>query len=749
MESTSKQSETDTLLSERRELAESRLDYILSHTPIIFFSTDKKGILNYASGRFLEKIGLSADSMVGTSFLDYDWNAEFRQSDGTSRFIKPVEALELVLGSDGEVVAETVFASRFFSFRLSPSKDESGRSNGMIGIAIDITDQKLVEREFASRTLDYKTVIGALPVIVFSISREGRILLAEGKGLERLGFQSGETVGQTIYERAEARPEVLEAFHRALAGEESFYQSVQNGRFLETRMYPKIRSGKDTEEVLGITYDISDRLVYESKVRESEENYRNLFQNNPQIMILFDREEFRVVAVNRTAIQIYGYSEEEFVGKPILELRLPEDREEVRDKIRNLEIGPNFFQEVRHIRKDASIMHLDLVTSMMRFGGKDCVLVSGTDVSARVETEKRNRFNLAVLSQVSDAVIALDNRRKIVYYNEPAASLYGIGSENYIGRHYTDLFTPEWFSENDKENAMKDWDLEGTSKMELVHVLPSGRKIAIETNFKKFQSEGDDEPGVIMVNRDITEKIASRNSLQQALKDLEKTNKELEQFAYVASHDLQEPLRTIASYLQLLERKFQEDIKPEMREFIRISVEAAKRQQGLIESLLSYSRVGASSVKKEKISLHSVLEEAVRDLSSVLSDHSVKLEIKGELPEVYADSDQICRLLINLISNGVKFRYPNRDPIVSVTSRKIPGFWEFEVSDNGIGMDAKYFDRIFIIFQKLHVRTQYPGTGIGLSICKKIVENHGGRIWVKSSIGEGSQFFFTLPEVNG
>lgn len=746
MESPISKNKDTVLVDSRTNLAQSRLEYILSHTPIIFFSSDRSGILDYASGRFLEKIGLIAEDMVGTAFTEYDWNAEYLQSDGSIRIIKPAEALQLLFQGEKEVVATTIFAGRHFSFRLSPATDESGAINGMVGIAIDITEQKLVEETFQSRILDYKTVINALPVIVFSVANDGNILLAEGNGLERLGLHPGEGVGETIYERAQSRPEVLEAFAKALKGEETFYQNLREGKFLETRMYPKFKADGSVGEVLGIVYDISDRLAYESKIRESEENYRMLFRKNPQVMILFDRKELKVVAVNEMATYVYGYSQEEFVGLPVLELRPPEERAEVKFLIQSLPDGPNFFSEIRHVKKNGDPLYLDLLSSLMRFEGRDCVLLSGTDVSARVQAEKENRFNLAVLAQVTDAVIALDSERRIVYCNKPAEILYGKENEDFRGRLYTDLFTPEWFSEEDRQKATIDWEEKGASKVELYHVLADGRKIAVETSFKKFQNKESDLPGVIMVNRDISEKFSAREALQQALKTLEKTNKELEQFAYVASHDLQEPLRTIASYLQLLERKFQADIKPEMQEFIRVAVEAAKRQQGLIESLLSYSRIGSASLKKEKTDLSVILEEALRDLSSMLAESSAKVLVDEKLPIVNADSDQMRRLFTNLISNGIKFHLPERPPEIRIGFRKLTGFWEFEFSDNGIGMESKYFDRIFIIFQKLHPRSQYPGTGIGLSLCKKIVDNHGGRIWVKSRTGEGSQFFFTLPE---
>ncbi|TGK02171.1 PAS domain S-box protein [Leptospira selangorensis] len=724
----------------------SLLDYILSNSPIVLFSADETGLMNFASGKALDMLGLDSSAFIGTNFVQHEWNAELREEDGTVRSLEQTDALRLVL-SGKEISAETVFLGRHFAVRISPAIGDDGNIRGLVGVSLDITDRRIAEDILEKRTVDFQTLIGALPVVVFSISPEGRIILADGKGLERLKINPKEVVGKTIFERAGNRPEVMEAFSKSLQGEESIYHTNQNGLLLETRMYPRIGKNGRIQEILGIVYDISDRKEYEDRIRKNEEKYRNLFQNNPQIMFVFERSSLQILAVNQTAIQTYGYSEKEFIGKDVSDLRLPEDRESMREKIKGLKTGLNFFQELKHIRKDGSIIYLDIVSSPIQFQETEAVLASAIDVSERVKMTKENRFNLEVISQINDAIIALDGDMKITYYNSYAAKMYEVEEGECLGKHYTSLFEEDWISEENYKSAMEDWKNLGASKRELIHTLRSGRKITIESNFKKINAEGYLVPGLIMVNRDISEKIESRKSLEEALYGLAKTNKELEQFAYIASHDLQEPLRTIASYLQLLERKFSEEIKPEMREFIHVSVEAAKRQQGLIESLLSYSRVGSDSVKKSKGNTNLILDEIKKDLSSVIQETKANLVLEGPFPEVYADQDQIRRLFSNLISNGIKFRSPTRSPEIRIKVKNVPGANVFSVADNGIGMDSKYFDRIFIIFQKLHTRSEYPGTGIGLSICKKIVENHGGKIWVQSSVGKGSEFFFSLPEV--
>ncbi|TGL58320.1 PAS domain-containing sensor histidine kinase [Leptospira sarikeiensis] len=724
----------------------SLLNYILRSSPIVLFSTDETGRIDFASGKALDMLGLDSSAFVGTNFVEHQWNAEIREEDGTLRKLSQTEALQLALHGR-EISAEIEFLGRHFAVRLSPAMGEDGKIHGTVGISLDITERIIAEEILEKRTIDFQTIIGALPVVIFSISPEGKIILADGKGLERLKINSKEIVGKTIFERAGNRPEVMDAFRAALSGEESIYHSSMNNLLLETRMYPRFNRKREVQEILGIVYDISDRLEYENRLKQSEEKYRGLFQNNPQIMFVFERTSLNILAVNKTAIASYGYTEEEFLKMKISDLRPEEDRPFLFQAIKTLKEGQNSFPEMKHLRKDGTSMYLDIVSSPIRFHDMDSVLVSGMDVTERVKMQRENSFNLEVISQVNDAIISIDGEQNITYYNSYAAKLYEVEEGECLGKHYTSMFSEDWISDQNYKEAMEDWDRDGASKRELIHTLRSGRKISVESNFKKIRAGGYLVPGLIMVNRDISEKVEARTSLEEALVRLAKTNKELEQFAYIASHDLQEPLRTIASYLQLLERKFSEEIKPEMKEFIRVAVEAAKRQQGLIESLLSYSRVGSDSVHRSKVDTNEVLEEVLKDLSSIILESETKLTLSGTFPEINADRDQIRRLFSNLISNGIKFRSPNRKPEIRISVKQDQGNLEFSISDNGIGMDSKYFDRIFIIFQKLHARSEYPGTGIGLSICKKIVENHGGKIWVQSSVGRGSEFSFTLPGV--
>lgn len=250
-------------------------------------------------------------------------------------------------------------------------------------------------------------------------------------------------------------------------------------------------------------------------------------------------------------------------------------------------------------------------------------------------------------------------------------------------------------------------------------------------------------------NRDLAREIDERKQAEDGLKkfaaQLESSNQELEQFAYVASHDLQEPLRVVAGYLQLIERRYKGRLDSDADEFIAFAVDAAKRMQALINDLLAYSRIGRKIRPFEPTDGNDVLKQALFNLSVLLNDEQVTVT-NDPLPTVMADGAQLVSVFQNLISNAVKFK-GDAPPRIHVGAVDCGEEWKLSVSDNGIGIDPQYTERIFLIFQRLHTREEYPGTGIGLAICQKIIDYHGGRIWVEPNDGPGATFYFTLPKL--
>jgi signal transduction histidine kinase len=278
---------------------------------------------------------------------------------------------------------------------------------------------------------------------------------------------------------------------------------------------------------------------------------------------------------------------------------------------------------------------------------------------------------------------------------------------------------------------------------ELTYLRKNGDRFPAVVSVTALRDPKDLIIGYLLIGTDNTERKKAEEKIK-TMNDLARSNAELERFAHVASHDLQEPLRTVTSYLQLLEKHYKDKLDDNALEFIKYAVDGSNRMKTLINDLLAYSRVGTYSKEFALTDCEEVLARVLTSLQVSIEENKVKVT-HDPLPKVMADDAQLESLFQNLIGNAIKFR-GKKSPRIHVGVKKNEKDWIFSISDNGIGIDPQYFERIFIIFQRLHNREEYPGTGIGLAISKRIVERHGGSIWIESQPEKGSTFFFTLPK---
>jgi PAS domain S-box-containing protein len=319
--------------------------------------------------------------------------------------------------------------------------------------------------------------------------------------------------------------------------------------------------------------------------------------------------------------------------------------------------------------------------------------------------------------------------------------------EEFIGKNRWEtepvgLSSEEWAAHRavlDAHQPFQDFEYgrESSANAEVRYISTSGEPI--------FDAAGKFR-GYRGVGRDVTERKRAQSVLRAAYDELARSNAELQQFAYVASHDLQEPLRMIGSYTQLLERRYGDKFDEDAREFMGFIVDGATRMKQLIEDLLAYSRVGTRGKELRPVQAQLVLDKALTNLRGAI-EASGAVVTHDALPKVNVDDTQLVQLLQNLIGNAIKFRNKEETPCIHVSADDAGAEWRFCVADNGIGIEPQYFERIFLVFQRLHTRDEYAGTGIGLAICKKVVDRHGGRIWVESAPGQGSKFYFTLPKI--
>ncbi len=361
--------------------------------------------------------------------------------------------------------------------------------------------------------------------------------------------------------------------------------------------------------------------------------------------------------------------------------------------------------------------------------------------------EGRARFETVLQQMPSGVLLALAPEERIVLENQQAEAI--------LGRSLVGTLLHERYE------ALPLYRLDGTRyqggefplaralkgeivRAEEAYYARSGKsRTTISFSASPIRDRVGKITGAVAVFTDITaQKEAEREMKQRALA-LERSNQELKQFAYVASHDLQEPLRMVASYSQLLARRYHGKLDKDADTFITYAVEGAKRMQELIRSLLYYSRVGRDDIPLEPTDTKEVLHAVISNLSSSIEQNLAQVNY-GEMPVILADKVQLSQVFQNLIANGIKFR-TDQAPVIQVDAQRSSDGWLFSVTDNGIGIEPEYQERIFEIFHRLHGRDKYPGAGIGLAVCKKIVGRHGGKIWVESEPGKGTTFRFNIP----
>ena len=377
-------------------------------------------------------------------------------------------------------------------------------------------------------------------------------------------------------------------------------------------------------------------------------------------------------------------------------------------------------------------------------GAPEGFLEVNRDISARKQAElslrdSELRFR-AVAETAREGIISADESGRICYWNPGAEQLFGRSSEQMLGQSLALALPDSSLSpyQQNRSDASRRTTVESSGKR------ADGSPFPVELSVTGWNSTQGDRFFTCIV-RDITARKQAETALETKAAELARSNHELEQFAYVASHDLQEPLRMVSNYTQLLGRRYRDKLDADANEFIGYAVDGALRMQDLIRDLLEFARVGTRGKEFKRVAGEQLVNGAVANLSNAIEEAKAEVVV-DKLPALMGDATQLTQVFQNLIANALKFQRPGERPRVRVSAKAEAGHWVLSVADNGIGIDPKHFERIFQMFQRLHGRSDYPGTGIGLALCKKIVERHGGRIRVESEPGAGTTFSFTLPD---
>ncbi|MGZ7119731.1 MAG: sensor histidine kinase [Methanobacterium sp.] len=350
-------------------------------------------------------------------------------------------------------------------------------------------------------------------------------------------------------------------------------------------------------------------------------------------------------------------------------------------------------------------------------------------------------YNRSLIETSLDPLVTIGVDGKINDVNTATELVTGYSRADLIGTDFSNYFTDPQKAEFGyqkvfREGEVRDYPLEIRHK--------NGQVTPVLYNVSVYKDESGEVIGVFAAARDITEILKAENQLKETINELEHSNKELESFAYITSHDLQEPLRSMGSYAGLLKMRYKGQLDEDADDFMDFMVAGAIRMKQQIQGLLDYSRVGTQGEEFKEFSSEEALNNAFNNLYSLLEECHADVT-HDKLPIVIADKEQISRVFQNLIGNALKFRREGVQPEIHISARKEENEYVFSVADNGIGIEEEYNDKIFEVFKRLHAIGEYHGAGIGLAVVKRIVERHGGRVWVKSELGKGSTFYFTLP----
>lgn len=511
--------------------------------------------------------------------------------------------------------------------------------------------------------------------------------------------------------------------------------------------------------MIGVNYDITERKQMDLVLRESEARYRLIAQNSSDVIWVMDPLTGKFTYVSPSVEKLRGYTPEEVMAQPASEALTPESFKVVGDLLsQNLPAfiaqgsgTRSFVTEVDQPRKDGSIVKTEVTTTYV-FNEQGQVEIIGVsrDITERKHAdeslrESEHRYH-ELVQNVNSAIIRWKRDGTITFFNEFAQSFFGYAPEEIIGKHVSILLPPTDSAGGDLAQLVDNVANHPEQFMNNVNenIRRNGQRVWMTWTNRALYDENGRPDEILAVGSDVTELKHLQEELNHTIEDLQRANKELEQFAYVASHDLQEPLRAVAGMVQLLQKRYAGQLDAQADEYIHHAVDAAARMRTLINDLLTFSRVGTRGKPFEPTDMNGVLDLTLRDLNVTIQENHAIIT-HDDLPTVMGDSTQLGQLVQNLIGNAIKF-HGDQPPQIHIGVQALPDAWQFAVRDNGIGIKPENFERIFIVFQRLHTRRAYPGTGIGLALCKKIVERHGGNIWVESEIRQGSTFYFTLPK---
>jgi PAS domain S-box-containing protein len=734
------------------ETERNQLRALLDNIPASVFLKDLNGRYVLCNTLHANLMNVSSiDDVIGKTVAD------LLSSDQVTQYLADDQAVmdsHKVIANVERIAITTDGQKRHLWVTKVPIFDNQREITGILGITLDVTERKQAEDALQAERNLLRTLIDNVPDYIFVKDVEGRFMSSNMAHARSGGVATpAELIGKTAFDLYPADlaarfhaddVALMETGEELINAERHTVDAAGNDTLVLTTKIPLRDRDGNINGLVGISRDITDYRAAQEALSQSEARFQMVAKATNDAV--WDWNLVTDALWWNHGIQQFGYTAQEIDlhrSSWMNHIHL-DDQAMITQSIQAAldHSDQSWGEEYRFRRADGTYANIfDRGFIIRDESGKPLRMIGAMmDISERKQTErqiKESEERFRALAEYSSHIITIREPNGVIRYVSPSIEqVLGYAPEEVIGRAGFESIHPD--------DLVKLKDDPNTQIMvtETRYRHKDGSWRVLE-NVRQNLLDNPAIAGIVINSRDITERKLAEETLALTLAELTRSNEELQQFAYVASHDLQEPLRMVGSYVQLLSRRYSGKLDPEADEFIAYAVDGATRMQRLIQDLLAYSRVGTRAKPFEVVDCEMLLDQVLANLKIAIAEQQAVIHHEP-LPKLMADNTQLMTVFQNLIGNAIKF-HGDIAPIVHITAEQNGNEWLFSVRDNGIGIDPKYMDRLFIIFKRLHTKAEYPGTGIGLAICKKVIERHSGRIWIESEAGKGATFFFTLP----
>ncbi|PKM76374.1 MAG: hypothetical protein CVU90_12725 [Firmicutes bacterium HGW-Firmicutes-15] len=634
--------------------------------------------------------------------------------------------------------------------------DELGSTNYVICSGTDITQQRIMEKRLRESEAELRIMFENVNGVIYSLSPDGRFTFVSPGWTELLGHEIAEVENHSF--ELFVHPDDI---HQCRSFMGKIFDSGKPQKGVEYRVKHldgtwrwHTSSGAAVKDMagnpiyyVGIATDITERKQMEINLQESEIKFSKAFNSNPDSITISNIGEGNYVEVNDAFLQCFGYEHYEVIGHSTLELNIwlvPSERNHILNQIQAT--GKIYNYETKFRMKSGEIRTFLLSADIMDFGGKPHLLSVAKDITERKHIEEalqesERRFR-ETLENVKLVTAILDDKIRITFCNDFLLELLGWKREEVIGRDWFDIFVPPEVRERDRHIINKSLERRTAPTYGESEIMTkSGERKIVLWNNTILLNPDNSSAGFAIIGEDITERRAAETRSRELLQELESTNLELKDFAYIVSHDLKAPLRGIRSLADWLYADYIDKFDENGKQQLSMLMNRVDRMHKLLEGILSYSRISAKKELRKQVNLNEIISDVIEILAP---PDNISIIIENEMPTLVLGQTRTEQIFENLISNSIKYMDKPHGEI-RISCENQGSYWLFKIADNGPGIDAKYFDKIFTIFQTLKPRDEFESTGIGLTIVKKIVELYNGTVWVDSQLGEGTTFYFTLP----